>query len=64
MKIEYDGETDSLYIKLRSVRAISAKEVEPGIIFDFDANGKVIGIDFENASEFTDVENLPPLPEE
>lgn len=64
MKIEYDGETDSLYIKLRSVRAISAKEVEPGVIFDFDANGKVIGIDFENASEFTDVENLPSLPNE
>lgn len=64
MKIEYDAETDSLYIGLRSVRAISAKEVEPGIIFDFDANGKVIGIDFENASEFTDVANLPPLPNE
>lgn len=35
-----------------------------GVIFDFDANGKVIGIDFENATEFTDVENLPPLPAE
>lgn len=63
MKIEYDRDTDSLYIALRSTRAISAKEVEPGIIFDFDANGKVIGIDFENASEFTDVETLPPLPD-
>lgn len=64
MKIEYDRDTDSLYIELRSARAISAKEVEPGVIFDFDANGKVIGIDFENATEFTDIEDLPPLPAE
>lgn len=64
MKIEYDRDTDSLYIKLRDVRAIDAKEVEPGVIFDFDANGKVVGIDFENASEFTDVDDLPSLPKE
>lgn len=62
MKIEYDRETDSLYIKLRDVHALDAREVEPGVVFDFDANGKLIGIDIENASEFTDVEGLPPLP--
>jgi uncharacterized protein YuzE len=64
LKIEYDRETDSLYIELRSAHSTEAREVEPGIIFDYDANGKVVGIDFEHASEYTDVGNLPPLPEE
>jgi len=59
LKIEYDPDTDSLYIKLRSDPAQESQEVEPGIVFDFDGHGKVIGIDIEHASNFTDVTNLP-----
>jgi uncharacterized protein YuzE len=59
LRIEYDRETDSLYIAFRSVNSTVGREVEPGIVFDFDANGKVIGIDIENASELTDVSALP-----
>jgi uncharacterized protein YuzE len=61
LRIEYDRETNSLYIELRPGTSTDAREVEPGIIFDFDAEGSLIGIDIENASQVTDVAGLPPL---
>lgn len=59
MKIEYDKETDSLYIGLRPEPAVESEEVQPGIVFDFDSRGKVVGIDIEHASEIADVQHLP-----
>ena len=59
MKIEYDAETDSLYIRLRSGSYSESEEVKPGIVFDFDAAGKLVAIDIEHASEIVDVKHLP-----
>jgi uncharacterized protein YuzE len=43
----YDDEEDALYVRIaaRSVKVAETREVEPGVMLDMDANGRVIGIE-------------------
>ena len=59
MQMDYDAETDSLYITLREHGvSYEAEEVSPGIVFDFDVAGKVVGMDIEHASEIFDLTTI------
>lgn len=51
MKIEYDPEVDALYVRLATEKIIESEAVHPGIILDFDATGKVVGIEVLDASK-------------
>ncbi len=59
MKVYYDKETDSLLISFRKGSYCESEEVQPGIVFDFDREGKVMAIDIEHASEIVDVSDVP-----
>jgi uncharacterized protein YuzE len=64
MKLHYDRETDSLYIDLNARPGADSREVQEGIVIDFDAEGRPVGIDIQHASEFLDLttvetESLP-----
>ena len=50
MTIEYDQDTDSLYIELSSREIVDSVEVQPGFVLDLDGAGLVVGIDIEHAS--------------
>lgn len=50
MKFNYDAATDSLYIDLAEKPSVDSQEVADGVVLDFDAQGKLVGIDIENAS--------------
>ncbi len=54
MKIEYDRRADAMYIRLRAGTVVESDEVRPGVVFDFDADGKVLGIEMLDMSERTD----------
>ena len=46
MKLKIDRENDALYFWLdESTEIIESEEVEPGIILDFDEQGRVVGIE-------------------
>lgn len=45
MRLRVDKENDSLYFRLDENTIIESEEVRPGIILDYDENGKVIGIE-------------------
>ena len=45
MKIKIDKESDALYFRLDDTDIVDSEEVQPGIILDFDENGRVIGIE-------------------
>ncbi len=62
MKIDYDKESDSLYFQLSDRPSLESEEIQPGIVFDFDRKGTVVGIDIEHASDFVDVRSfeVPP----
>ncbi len=51
MKIQYDQETDSLTITLRTERIKESDEVRPGVIADFGYDGGVVRFEIQNASK-------------
>ena len=67
MKIEYSKEADALYVYFKEAYVTKSKEVEDGVIIDFDENGQLIGIevlDVSNRFSLSDIvnvsiENLP-----
>ena len=54
MKIEYDQQADAMYIRLKAGAVAESEEVRPGVVLDFDAEGKVLGIEMLDVSERTD----------
>lgn len=51
MKIEYSKKVDALYVYFREKFVSSSREVEEGIVLDFDENNQIIGIEILDASE-------------
>ena len=51
MKTRYDPEIDALTIRLADVPIQESQEVAPNIILDFDAEGRVVGLEILNASK-------------
>ncbi|MBU0561511.1 MAG: DUF2283 domain-containing protein [Bacteroidota bacterium] len=51
MKIEYDREVDSLYIRIQEKEVFKTKELDEGINLDIDKEGKIIGIEIIGAVE-------------
>lgn len=58
MRLSYHADTDSLYIHLVERPGIEAREVAPGIVVDFDADGKPVGIDIDHAKNILDLTTL------
>lgn len=58
MKIGYDKATDSLYIHVADSASVDSDEVTDGVVLDFDANGSLVGIDMQQASQRVDVNTL------
>ena len=54
MKIEYDQKADAMYIRLLAGTVAQSEEVRPGVVFDFDAAGRVLGIEMLDVSQRTD----------
>lgn len=51
MKITYDPEVDVLRIILSNAAIEESDEEKPGIIIDYDRNGKIVGFEILNASK-------------
>jgi len=70
MRIEFDQEADALYVQIHEAYVAHVKEIEEGIIVDFDKDRKIIGIEILDVTKrfpLTDlinlrVENLPLQP--
>lgn len=58
MKLNYYPETDSLYINLSEQPSVESLEISEGVLLDYDADGKLIGIDIDNASNKVEMRNL------
>ena len=54
MKIEYDPKADAMYIRLLAGEVTESDEVRPGIVLDFDIDGRVLGIEMLDVSLRTD----------
>jgi uncharacterized protein YuzE len=58
LKFHYYSETDSLYIDLSEKSSMDSREVTPGVVLDFDAEGHLVGIDIDRASQIVDLTRL------
>jgi uncharacterized protein YuzE len=58
MKLKIDKESDILYLRLNETEIIESEEVQPGVILDFDKNGRVIGIEILHLSQRIEPEKL------
>lgn len=45
MRLKIDKENDVLYLRLDEKTIVESEEVQPGVILDFDENGRVVGIE-------------------
>ena len=58
MKLNYHPETDSLYIDLSERPSTDSREISEGVILDYDSNGRLVGIDIDNASNKIELKTL------
>jgi len=58
MKLQYDRETDSLYIDLNARPSVDSREIQDGVVIDLDAAGQIVGIDIQHASKLLDLATL------
>jgi uncharacterized protein YuzE len=58
MKISYYPDTDSLYIDLSEQPSAESREISEGVVLDYDAQGRLTGIDIDNASKKVELKKL------
>ena len=51
MRLKVDRENDALYFRLDESSIIESEEVQPGVVLDFNAEGKMVGIEILNLSQ-------------
>lgn len=50
MKTHYDRETDALYLRFAEGRVAASEEVAPGVVLDFDEDGRIVALEVLAAS--------------
>ena len=61
MRLKLDKESDALYFRLDEAAILESEEVQPGVILDFNAEGKVVGVEMLNISTRVSPEQLQVL---
>lgn len=51
MKVVYDPEVDVLRIILKNAPIEESDEEKPGVIFDYDKDGNIVGLEILDASK-------------
>ena len=54
MKIVYDSDKDILQISFKQTIVEETTQIAPGLVMDYDEDGKVIGLELRNASKKVD----------
>lgn len=58
MKLTIDRKADALYLDLDEAPAADSEEISPGVILDYNAEGKVVGIEMLYLSKRVTAEKL------
>ena len=49
MRAIYDREANALFVRLSDGKIVESEEMRPGLIIDFDSEGKIVGFEMLNA---------------
>ena len=55
MNATYDEQSDAFYVRFSNSKITESEEVRPGLILDFDAEGRIVSIELLDART-----QLPP----
>jgi len=48
--LHYDAETDAAYVRFSTEQVVESAEVSPGVMLDFDADGKIVAMEVLEAA--------------
>ncbi len=51
MKLQYDAKVDALYVRLADVPVAESEELRPGVVLDYDDQGRVVGVELLNVKK-------------
>jgi uncharacterized protein YuzE len=51
MKLEFDPEADAAYFEISPASVATTREIEPGILGDYDAAGHLVGLEVLSVSK-------------
>ncbi len=54
MKVQYDPAADAMYLRLAEGQVVGGDEVRDGVVLDYDADGRVLGVEILNLSRRAD----------
>jgi len=58
VKLNYHADTDSLYIELCDRPSVDSREISEGVVLDYDAEGRLVGIDVDNAGNKIELQKV------
>ena len=58
MEIQYDRDSDMLYIGLLKHDSTESEEIAPGFVVDYDEENRIVGIEIEGGTSMTDLTKL------
>lgn len=63
MKTHCDSGADALHISFVDAHSLDSEEIAPGIVLDYDAEGRIVAIEILSASRRLAPGALPPAAE-
>lgn len=51
MKLEFDTVADAAYLEISESEIVTTRQIEPGILADYDADGHIVGIEILSISK-------------
>jgi len=58
MRVHFDEKADALYVRLDDSKIIDSREVQPGIVLDFNDQNQVVGIEILKVKKRVPLANL------
>ena len=58
MRVHFDEKADALYFRLDDSKIIDSREVQPGIVLDFNDQNQVVGIEILRVKKRVPLANL------
>jgi len=49
LKTMYDPDTDALYVRFADAKIVESEAVAPGIVIDFDGDGRIVALEVLDA---------------
>ena len=56
--LSYLADTDSLYIELCDRPSVDSREISEGVVLEYDAEGRLVGIDVDNAGNKIELQKV------